>query len=170
MFSPVQQKLWAAELTAASALLSIFSSFKPRERTKAGSWAAAEVMRTEACSTGVCALNNECTAAVYDGVLLDGGNKNPCSCSEQPCTLPAVCPQTAVTDWLQATPFLHCSSVYHKMETTVWLEFARRHTEIYGVRQKNSMKNCLFNKILQQHNIGQWQTCFQLRGFVTLPE
>lgn len=37
VFFPVQQKLWAAELTAASALLSIFSHFKPRERTKAGS-------------------------------------------------------------------------------------------------------------------------------------
>jgi len=37
MFFPVRQKLWAAELTAASALLSIFSSFKPRERTKAES-------------------------------------------------------------------------------------------------------------------------------------
>lgn len=37
VFFPVRQKLWAAELSAASALLSIFSHFKPRERTKAGS-------------------------------------------------------------------------------------------------------------------------------------
>lgn len=37
MFSPVRQKLWAAGLTAVSALLSVFSSFKPRERTKAKS-------------------------------------------------------------------------------------------------------------------------------------
>lgn len=37
VFFPVRQKLWAAELTAASALLSIFSHFKPRARTKAGS-------------------------------------------------------------------------------------------------------------------------------------
>lgn len=36
MFSPVRQKLWPAELTAASALLSIFSSFKPREGENKG--------------------------------------------------------------------------------------------------------------------------------------
>lgn len=34
VFFPVRQKLWAAALTAASALLSIFSHFKPREENK----------------------------------------------------------------------------------------------------------------------------------------